>query len=171
MSNSIRYFSERDALTNVFNRKAGIEKLEKYLPGSNHRKTNMAICFTDINGLKQVNDSLGHKSGDELIRSYSSAIVDVIREDDFVFRLGGDEFVVVLKNADQSIAEKTWQRIVAKLDQLNQSPGRKFLISGSHGIVSTEQELSGTVEEILALADEKMYSEKKEIKKNLSVLL
>jgi diguanylate cyclase (GGDEF)-like protein len=171
MTNSIRFFSERDALTNVYNRKGGIEKLRKYLPGSNNRKTNLAICFTDINGLKQVNDSLGHKAGDELIRSYTAVIVDAIREDDFVFRLGGDEFVIVLKNADQSIAEKTWQRIVSKFDQINQTPGRKYLISGSHGIVSTESELSGSIEEILALADTKMYTEKREIKQNFKAIL
>lgn len=171
MTNSIRYFSERDALTNVYNRKAGIEKLEKYLPGPNSRKANLAICFTDINGLKQVNDTLGHKAGDELIRSYAAAMVEAIREDDFVFRLGGDEFVIVLKNADESIAEKTWQRILAKFDKVNHAPERKFLISGSHGIVSTEAELSGNVEEILALADIKMYAEKNVIKQKFKVLL
>ena len=79
---------------------------------------------------------------------------------------------IVLKNADKAAAEMVWSRIIAKLDIINQADGRKFIISGSHGIVSTDEKLPAGIDEILALADSRMYEEKRLIKQKLkSVLL
>lgn len=170
MAQTLKYFSERDPLTNVFNRKAGLEKLRNYISVENRRKTNIAICYTDINGLKQVNDTLGHKSGDDLIGSYVAVLQEVIREGDYIVRLGGDEFIIVLNNADAHIAELIWTRIKAKMENLNNQPGRKYCISGSHGIATLEDNHNGNVDELLALADSRMYAEKRELKKNFHVL-
>ncbi len=171
MAQSFKYFSERDPLTNVFNRKAGFEKLRNYIGVGNRRKNQLAICYTDINGLKQVNDTLGHKSGDELIGSYVEILQEVIRDGDYIVRLGGDEFAIVLNHADTHIAELIWTRIKAKMKNLNDKPGRKYRISGSHGVVTLDDNHSGNVDELLALADSRMYMEKRELKKTFQVLI
>lgn len=95
-----------DGLTKVYNRRSGIPKLSKMLDGIDSINVTMSLCYVDIDGLKQVNDALGHKYGDDLILTVIGVIKRLIREDDFVIRLGGDEFLIVFKNADINVAKK-----------------------------------------------------------------
>ena len=93
---TIKYYSEYDALTKVLNRRAGMEKLNNLINLDDRSDSIGCLCFIDINGLKEVNDRLGHKSGDELITTTASIIKNMIREQDFLIRLGGDEFLIIL---------------------------------------------------------------------------
>ncbi len=79
----IKYYSEYDPLTKALNRRAGIAKLQKLTPVSERKDIQVSLCFLDINGLKEVNDTLGHSIGDELIKSVSDTIYSEIREQDF----------------------------------------------------------------------------------------
>jgi diguanylate cyclase (GGDEF)-like protein len=101
----------------------------------NRRHLKLSLCFIDINGLKEVNDQLGHQFGDELIVSTVDGIKVEIREEDFIIRMGGDEFLVVFNGIDCETAEKVWMRIKHRYDQINIEENRKYMISVSHGIV------------------------------------
>lgn len=166
----VKYHSEFDNLTKVYNRRAGLEKLNDLLPTDNRRKFLCSLCFIDINGLKQVNDTLGHKLGDELILTVVDAIKSVIRKEDFVIRLGGDEFIIIFDGIDSSIAEEVWGRITSIYEEINSNENRQYLISVSHGIVSHSNNQRSQIDDLIKLADEKMYEEKRATKEDLKVI-
>ena len=130
----------------------------------------MSVCFIDINGLKQINDTLGHESGDELIISVAKTIRAVIRSNDFLIRLGGDEFLIVFQNIAAAQAEEVWSRIVAEFEKINQAEHRKYKISVSHGIEMLSCDLNQVLDTVLHQADAKMYDEKRKIKSNLQII-
>lgn len=122
----IRYFSEYDSMTGVYNRRAGFEKLNKIL--EKHTKDNWqsALCFMDINGLKQVNDTLGHEKGDELIKDVVKTIKKNIRDNDSLSRLGGDEFLLIFEGTDAIDAEQIWNRIIKDFEYINDNEKREI---------------------------------------------
>ena len=164
------YFAKYDTMTGVYNRRAGFEKLRTLFKESEDKKTEISICFIDINGLKEVNDTLGHESGDELIRSIVNSISANIRENDFVARLGGDEFLIIFDGLDEGRAEEVWLRIRDEFENINTTEERKYLVSASHGIVSFKSNSNEIIDAVVSEADMKMYEEKREIKKNLKIV-
>lgn len=162
-----KFFSRYDVLTNVYNRRAGTDKLDDMLLAKERKNFLLSLCFVDVNGLKQVNDILGHKHGDELLKTVTGVIKDQIRESDFIARMGGDEFLVVFPRIDGESAENVWKRIVKQFDMINEQEDRHYLISVSHGIVFCGGEKScTTTDNMIKAADEKMYDEKRFIKKS-----
>lgn len=166
----IKFYSEFDALTKTYNRRAGISKINGLFPENDRRSFTASLCFIDVNGLKTVNDTLGHKFGDELIVTVAQVIKETIRDEDFLIRLGGDEFLIVFNGIDKIMAENTWLRIVQAYDVLNQNKKRPYIISVSHGIVDFDNRHRTRVDQLINLADEKMYDEKQAIKANLNVI-
>lgn len=165
----IKYHSEYDALTQVYNRRAGIVKLNQLLP-TYGRFSLISFCFIDVNGLKQVNDTFGHEMGDELLVTVVNTIKSAIRECDFVIRLGGDEFLIVFDGVDFDGAEKIWNRIITTYEEITLTEGRPYLISVSHGIVSRNNTQRTQLDELIKTADERMYEEKRVMKENLVVI-
>lgn len=93
-----KYMAEIDGLTNVYN-KAGIETLcraEFINMTSEH--TQCAFLIIDLDHFKQLNDTCGHQKGDEVLKTFASALKKIVRKDDYIGRFGGDEFVILLKN-------------------------------------------------------------------------
>ena len=166
----IRYFSEYDVMTGVYNRRAGFAKLDQLYKAGSRRDCHISICFIDINGLKEVNDFLGHEAGDELILTVADGIRRHIRKADFVSRLGGDEFLIVFETALKEQAEAIWQNIVQYYERINERENRKYLISVSHGIETFHCDTNEYIDSVINHADEKMYDEKREIKKSLQVI-
>ena len=166
----IKFYSEFDPLTKTFNRRAGIIKLNGLFPADERRHFIASLCFIDINGLKEVNDTLGHKLGDELIISVAEVIKETIRTMDFVVRLGGDEFLIVFNGIDAEMAETIWMRIIQAYEQINKEENRPYIISVSHGVVDFNNKQKTPVDDLINAADEKMYNEKQNIKKGLIVI-
>ncbi|MFA9398036.1 MAG: diguanylate cyclase domain-containing protein [Clostridiaceae bacterium] len=166
----IKYFSEYDEMTGVYNRRAGFEMLEKTYREIMKNAGNISVCFIDINGLKEVNDNLGHEAGDELILSIVTGIKKFIRQTDYITRLGGDEFLIVFKNMDQEQTESVWSRINQEYKDINETENRKYMISASHGISEFKLDSNEYIDNIVNSADEKMYIEKRIIKKDLEII-
>ncbi|MCT4596925.1 MAG: sensor domain-containing diguanylate cyclase [Vallitalea sp.] len=160
----IKFYSEYDSLTKVYNRRAGISKL------CHVSQENTCICFIDINGLKQVNDTLGHKSGDDLIINAINIIKSNIRKDDFIIRFGGDEFIIVFNNMTTKQAENKWSYIVDCYNEFNEKSKKPYIISVSHGIASVNTLKKLQIDDFIKIADEKMYKEKHIIKQSLHVI-
>ncbi|MDD3186485.1 MAG: GGDEF domain-containing protein [Anaerostipes sp.] len=93
-----------------------------------------------------------------------------IRNHDFVARLGGDEFLIIFEGLNESKSEEIWGRIIKEYNEINDTEKRKYIISVSHGIEVFNCDSNQFIDEIVNSADEKMYNEKREIKKNLNVL-
>lgn len=171
ISEMSQYFNEMmyDQLTKTFNRRSGLAKLSKMLQYDNRRRLEMSLCFIDVNGLKMVNDQLGHKFGDELIVSAIDCIKQEIRNDDFIIRMGGDEFLIVFKGINEEVSEKVWDRINNRYQDINDNEDRAYAISVSHGIVEYDNFEKSEVELLIKNADDKMYLEKKHIKEELKI--
>ena len=165
---------QHDALSCAYNRGAGFKLLEKTyakLYKKQHRgiKTSLSICFIDINGLKTINDTLGHEAGDKLISEVSSSILKVIDELGFMMRIGGDEFLLVFPELGADKAEKLWQQIQEEFtnadkcssDTICNNESDMYKISVSHGIAEFTFEPGETIDKVINLADEMMYTEKK----------
>ena len=139
----VKYFSEYDAMTGVYNRRVGFEKLSQLYKNIGKENCTISVCFVDINGLKEVNDALGHEAGDELILSVITGIKKNIRNADFVARLGGDEFLIIFDGLSKDKSEEIWGRIVNEyyarrkmMESMN-----KFTLTNEEGIEVTYEAL------------------------------
>ena len=170
MDDRTRFFSEYDVMTKVFNRRAGMRLLEKIYKEAQRKSEPLSICFIDVNGLKEVNDNLGHEAGDELLRLVVETVKKSIRKTDILTRIGGDEFLLILPAIDMAIAEAAWQRINRALAEVNAADERDYLISVSHGIEQFRFTADEKIDEVINAADALMYQEKSEIKKELEII-
>ena len=166
----IRINATYDGLTGVYNRGSGMKLLTEKVRESKVSEDPLSICFIDINGLKSVNDILGHEKGDELIRSCADVFSSSIRSSDFVARWGGDEFLIVFPSSTEKTAEKLWNRIYNEIESINSTEDRDYIISASHGIEEFNKRDSYEIDVLVKAADEKMYEEKAEIKRSLEVI-
>jgi len=166
----VKFFSEFDTMTGALNRRAGLEKLNKQFIANPDRRCQMSICFLDINGLKEINDTLGHEAGDELIRSVTETVRKTIRANDLLIRMGGDEFMIVFDGLAETESELAWSRIVEAYENINHNENRPYVISVSHGIEIYHCNSNMVLDTIVNQADAKMYEEKRELKKNLHVV-
>src|SRR5438067_379871 len=108
---SLRQQAVRDPLTGLYNRRMLDQCLSEAIEKCRAHKFNLALLMIDVDYFKILNDTLGHASGDELLRNIGQIIRSTIREDDTAFRCGGDEFVVVLPGCDEVSAEAFAKRI------------------------------------------------------------
>ncbi|MCM1989257.1 sensor domain-containing diguanylate cyclase [Oceanirhabdus seepicola] len=166
----IKYFADFDIMTGVLNRRAGINKLEELFSKSKEYKNQISICFIDINGLKDVNDNLGHDAGDELIKTSVDILKKNIRDEDFIIRLGGDEFLIVFPETKYEGAEGIWCRVVEEFKKVNNEENRKYIISISHGIAEYKPQGEKYIDDLINEADKKMYDEKRKIKKDIKII-
>ena len=169
-SQQVKFFSEYDVMTNAYNRHAGIDKLSGMYKSIAKNGCILSICFIDVNGLKVVNDTLGHDVGDELIITVAKTIQAHIRGNDFLIRLGGDEFVIAFQGIDETLAETVWSRITTEFEAINNTEHRKYSISVSHGIKTLSCDLDQKLDSVLNQADVKMYDEKRRIKSNIQII-
>ncbi len=162
----MQYNSDFDSLTNTYNRRAGMQLLRNILNSDSKSHLPLSICFLDINGLKDVNDVLGHQYGDELIVSIANTINKKIHTYDIFMRVGGDEFILVLKNTSPEEAEILWEKITESFKVINETENRPYNISLSHGIIEYTYDDDSRLDEVLIIADAKMYEDKKIIKRD-----
>lgn len=148
-------YARIDPLTGALTRKAFFETIEA--DKSEHGPT--VLVFADINGLKQVNDQIGHKAGDEALRTFAEQVTRVIRKNDLFARIGGDEFVIACKVRDRWAAHVIAQRLDNAVN-VEQAEGSAHLTC-SFGILALPDGLR-TIDDELKLADKLMYFAKKQ---------
>lgn len=152
--------AKKDQMTDTYSREAGLTYLEDYLLNQESSTHDVSILFLDINALKDVNDNFGHQVGDELINAVVDAINQSTRSDDIIARLGGDEFLIILPESDRSNAEMIKNRI-KKVTQ-NKNKEKDYLVSVSIGIASSKEIENRKADDLMNLADHRMYEEKEE---------
>ncbi|MDP2171967.1 MAG: diguanylate cyclase [Rhodocyclaceae bacterium] len=108
-----------DALTGLPNRRLLIDRLSLAIAHARRNQQTMAVMFLDLDGFKQINDTLGHAAGDALLRMVADRLISVVRQEDTVARVGGDEFVIALW---ESIYDEGLVRLVAKVVQAVSQP-------------------------------------------------
>ncbi len=165
----LKRFAATDAMTDVFNRKWGSDKLSEEFAASPEERGERTLCFLDLDGLKRVNDSLGHAMGDEMIINTIQTIFSCVRRDDFIIRWGGDEFLVFL-NCNLENAEKVLNKIVFAFDHFNSTRNRPYRLSASAGLVSFAEPFS-SLDELIGEADRRMYRNKMEKRNRTGIFL
>lgn len=149
----IEYLSYHDPLTNLYNRRFYEEELSRL---DTERNLPLSIIMGDVNGLKLINDSFGHKMGDDLLKKVSEAIKMGCRGGEIIARYGGDEFVVLLPKTVQAEAEKIIERIKEITASQKLEPV-EVSISFGCGTKTVKEE---HVEEIFKKAEDHMYQQK-----------
>jgi diguanylate cyclase (GGDEF)-like protein len=152
--------SRIDPLTGLFNRGQMYPTLEQEVRRTRRSTRGFSVLMIDLDGLKLVNDSLGHQRGDEVLRALGRAIRGNIRTVDSAYRYGGDEFVVLLPETDYSGAFVVAEKIRSDAEEM----GSRMEVEGaatsvSIGLVSHPED-GATAEELVRAADRAMYNAK-----------
>jgi len=142
-----------DELTGLPNRAALTQQLGQ------RERVDVTVLFIDLDGFKEVNDSLGHEEGDRVLRDVGSRIAAVVRSGVTVGRLGGDEFLAIMQGSDLGAAQAVAKRIIDGIVEVG-SILTKFPLSASVGIATGTP--NDSAEQILRRADHAMYTAKAE---------
>jgi len=149
-----------DVLTNLPNRALFIDRFHQAIAHSNRTKTQLAVCFLDLDNFKPVNDNYGHEVGDKLLIEVAERIKSCIREEDTVSRQGGDEFALLLNDIESfSHFEQTMERIHYVLAQPFLIDGHAHIVTASSGITLYPTD-DGDIDTLLRHADQAMYKAK-----------
>jgi len=160
MSSRISHLASHDPLTDLPNRLLLADRLARALALAHRHQRRLAVLFLDIDHFKNINDSLGHMLGDELLRAVGREVTMCVRSSDTVSRHGGDEFVVVLAELQQAEeAAKGAQKIIAALTRPHSLAGHELHITVSIGI-SVYPDDGQDAETLLTRADMALYHAK-----------
>ena len=155
-----RYIAYHDALTGLPNRKAFTEELHESLSWAKNSNCLLALLFVDLDGFKQVNDSLGHKMGDLLLVTVAQKLSNCLRGSDTVSRLGGDEFTIILRKIPNAeVAAKIADKILRTITEPIALENHNATVSASIGI-SIYPDNADNCETLLKQADAAMYRAK-----------
>ncbi|GAM55700.1 diguanylate cyclase [Vibrio ishigakensis] len=158
----LAYQATHDALTGLTNRKAGDEKLRSAIYAAERKQESVLVLFIDLDNFKQINDTLGHLAGDQLLKQTAERLKSAVRKTDVVARIGGDEFLMVIPNLQSQGCAKL---IASNLMRTFEAPffldQTEFFVSTSIGMAIYPQD-GETAEDLLAHADTAMYQVKED---------
>ena len=156
----LHYMATRDALTGLPNRLLLHERLAQAIAQAKRTGRRVGVLFIDLDRFKNVNDTLGHRIGDELLKSVSGALTTALRETDLLARLGGDEFMVVVQDFDEpAVLGRVAQKLLDAVAQPFRIEEHDIYVTSSIGI-SVYPDDSDDPEELLKHADVAMYHSK-----------
>ena len=119
------------------------------------------VVYADLDGLKEINDSLGHLEGDRALVRTAEIFKEAFRSSDIIARLGGDEFVLLATLSPGESAGSLMERLQEKLAAANAQRNRAYDLSISIGVTQFDPDEACTMEELMARADRVMYEEKR----------
>ena len=150
----------RDPLTGLYNRRFLTETLERELARARRQQAPLAVVLLDADHFKQVNDTSGHRAGDQLLRALAGLLLEQTRREDLVCRYGGEEFVVLMPGAalESALARaEGWRAAVEALRLVYE--GRPVQVTISAGVATYPQD-GGDEDSLLRAADEALYRSK-----------
>jgi len=158
---SSHHQATHDALTGLANRVLFRDRADQALRLGARTREPVGLIALDLNGFKQVNDTLGHHSGDELLKHVGARLVDCVRDTDTIARLGGDEFAILLPNVS-SVADATEvaRRVLDAIRKPIDLDGEQAFVGASIG-VAVFPEHGDDIEGLLQQADQAMYTAKR----------
>ena len=152
----ITHMSFHDGLTGLYNRLYLEEAFERYNTG---RQLPISLIMFDLNGLKIINDSYGHKIGDQMLIKAAEVFKESFRQEDIISRWGGDEFVILLPQTTQEEAEQIYQRF-KEVEIEVQVAEKEYIPVSIAGGISTKYKVDNNIYNVLQRAEDKMYKNK-----------
>ena len=157
---ALESMARHDELTGLVNRHEVFRQIDRVISGPARTGTRVAMAFCDLDGFKDVNDSLGHQAGDELLRAVARRLERAVRSGDVVARLGGDELLVVLNGVhDTDDAMRIAEKLRSEIRLPTPVSGGTVIVSASIGVALVEP--GESADDIIARADAAMYEAKR----------
>jgi diguanylate cyclase (GGDEF)-like protein len=151
--------AHQDSLINLPNRRGFMRELERLIARVDRYGINAAMLFVDLDGLKIINDTFGHRTGDEALIQVANLLSSGVRHSDVVARIGGDEFGILLESSDEEAAHETATRLVDLISTCEFAhDGEVLPLSVAIGVGMIDA--LDTAEAVMERADEAMYLRK-----------
>ena len=161
-ADELKILADKDALTNVGNKRAYFEVEERLNDLIKKGKARFALSMIDLNGLKTINDTYGHERGDAFIVALSNMIKDTFTLSE-VYRIGGDEFIVVSENSDYDRIDRLHNAFILRIKDEKTNEEK---VSAAIGTAIFDPKIDNNVEDTFKRADAQMYERKKKMKEN-----
>lgn len=145
-----------DSLTGLYNRRS----MDKFLNSALSSGKTFSVIMCDIDDFKKINDTYGHNSGDEVLKRISETMISILRENDFVCRWGGEEILILASATPLNGAALVAERIRAHIEEM-EVESEEHIIKCTMTAGAAESTEAATIEEIISLADERLYSGKR----------
>ena len=153
-----------DSLTGCYNRGYGLELLDRQMKLSHRSKSPLLLAFLDIDRFKSINDTFGHDEGDKVLKEAVNLFRSTLREVDIICRMGGDEFLLIFPDNSLKEAPLIKERLDKDLIELNQTLKKPYSIDLSIGFSEYDPDAPLAMDELIRIADQKMYEKKKKKK-------
>jgi diguanylate cyclase (GGDEF)-like protein len=167
----LKELAARDALTGLYNRRHFNDLLGQLFAESTRYHSDLTLMMLDLDNFKWVNDTLGHQTGDKLLRMTADVILQCIRESDVAVRYGGDEFIILWPQTSPAEARASAERILARFrSDLAREIPEANIASLSIGVASRQLDEPAEAMQLVRLADEALYLAKAGGKDRITVL-
>jgi diguanylate cyclase (GGDEF)-like protein/PAS domain S-box-containing protein len=164
MREKLKEMAIKDELTGLYNRRGFVMLAEQQLKLNKRSGKGSALFYVDMDNMKAINDTMGHHEGDKALIDVAGILRLSFRDSDIIARLGGDEFAVLAIDCEHQYVDMMQQRLVDNINEFNAKSLRQYTVSLSIGCVFISDS-SLDLNEIIVLADSKMYKNKLERKK------
>ena len=161
MEEEIHTLSMTDLLTGLNNRRGFLTLASQQLKFSDRHQKEMMLFFADLDGMKQINDTLGHEEGDKALIDVAAILRETFRASDIIARVGGDEFAVLAIDAAEISPEIIMARLQNQMDTYNNEGYRRYKISVSVGVSFYDPKNPCSLDELMSRADQLMYEQKR----------
>lgn len=158
---TLRNLSLTDDLTGLYNRRGFFTLADQHLKAARRANKEASLIYTDMDGLKAINDTHGHDEGSKALREIAAILRRTFRSSDIIARIGGDEFVILETYAERADTQSSSARLQENLRSHNAQQLHSYELSLSIGIVRGGLDEYPTVEALLTRGDELMYEEKR----------
>ncbi len=159
---SLRNLSLTDELTGLYNRRGFFTLAEQHIKASLRSGNEISLIYSDMDGLKIINDTFGHETGSEAIKQTANILQQTFRASDIIARIGGDEFVILESQIPSSGFGTGVKRLEDNISQFNKTGDFPFELSLSIGTTQISVEEDFSIQRFLAQADVMMYEKKRQ---------
>ena len=164
MEKELQKLAHYDILTGSCSRGYGLALLEQQIKTAKRKKTTILLLYLDVDNFKYINDTFGHQEGDKVLKESVKLFKSTLREIDIICRMGGDEFLLIFPDNSSKETSLIRSRLEKNLSQLNKRIKKDYQIKFSMGFSEYLPDKPKALDELINIADQRMYEEKKKNK-------
>ena len=159
--NEIQKLAIMDELTGLYNRRGFFTLAQQQIRVAERLNSGLLLIFADIDGMKEINDTLGHQMGDQALKDAAHILRQTYRTADVIARMGGDEFAVLAMMSEKPETGPLARRLAEQVEEFNATHPRPYHLSLSMGMAAWPAGKLANLDELLSRADARMYTEKR----------